>query len=44
MKFKLLLVVTTVFSSNLFSQNQWVQKDSVNGAPRSVASTFRRLG
>lgn len=40
MKFKLILLVSTFISTYTFSQNQWVQKDSVNGAPRSVSSTF----
>ena len=40
MKFKLILLVSTFISSYSFGQNQWVQKDSVNGAPRSVAASF----
>jgi len=40
MKFKIILLVSTLISSYSFSQNQWVQKDSVNGAPRSVSSSF----
>ena len=40
MKFNIILVVSTLICGNAFSQDQWVQKDSVNGAPRSVASSF----
>lgn len=40
MKIKLLIVAATLFSGYSFSQNQWVQKDSVNGSPRSVSSSF----
>tara|TARA_B110000285_G_scaffold205048_1_gene242491 strand:- start:633 stop:1838 length:1206 start_codon:yes stop_codon:yes gene_type:complete len=40
MKFNLILLAATLISGHAFSQDQWVQKDSVNGAPRSVASAF----
>ena len=40
MKINLLVLITTIVSSYSFGQNQWVMKDSVNGAPRSVSSSF----
>lgn len=40
MKIKLLLLVSTLISGFAFSQDQWVQKDSVNGSPRSVSCAF----
>ena len=39
MKF-LFILITLLFITHSFTQNQWVQKDSINGAPRSVASAF----
>lgn len=30
----------TLLSSSMFAQNTWAPKDSVNGAPRSVSSSF----
>jgi hypothetical protein len=38
MRIFLLLISTLSFVS--FSQNQWVIKDSINGAPRSASSAF----
>lgn len=40
MKIKLAVLVCTLISGFAFSQDQWVQKDSVNGSPRSVSSAF----
>ncbi|MBL4863029.1 MAG: T9SS type A sorting domain-containing protein [Crocinitomicaceae bacterium] len=40
MRITLLVLITTLISSCSFGQNQWVMKDSVNGAPRSVSSSF----
>ena len=40
MKFRLIVILTTLVSTHSVAQNQWVQKDSVNGAPRSVSASF----
>ncbi len=39
MKYSLFLIFFSL-STLTFSQDQWVQKDSINGAPRSTASAF----
>jgi len=39
MKYFLSFILLSIVGIS-FSQNQWVQKDSINGAPRSVASAF----
>ncbi len=39
MKYLFIFILISISQSS-FSQNQWVQKDSINGAPRSVASAF----
>ncbi len=40
MRHSFLFIIFSLLSSSLFGQDNWVQMDSVNGAPRSVSSCF----
>ena len=37
---RIILLCSFLFSTLVFGQNYWFQTDSINGAPRSVASSF----
>ena len=37
---KLIIAFSVLACSSSFAQDQWIQRDSLNGAPRSVSAAF----